>query len=329
MIGGRSSPVIAAPMAGGASTPELVAAVSGAGGLGFLAAGYRTADDLDAQITAVRALTGEPFGVNLFVPGPPGEDVSAYVERIRPEADARGVTLGEPRHDDDGWAAKLDVVRDRAVPVVSFTFGCPDAETVASLRGVGTQVWGTVTTAAEASIAGGLDGLVVQGMEAGAHRATFVNDPASPTGGEMVPLLTLLAQVRATVDLPLVATGGLMTSADVAAVRAAGAVAAQLGTAFLCCPEAGTAVAHRRALLDRAYQATAVTRAFSGRPARALTNRFLLDHGPFAPAAYPDVHHVTRPLRASGDPEVMSLFAGQGFAAVRELPAADLVADLG
>jgi nitronate monooxygenase len=119
-----------------------------------------------------------------------------------------------------------------------------------------------------------------------------------------------------------------MTGADIAGVLAAGAVAAQLGTAFLCCPESGTPAAHQRALIDRAYPTTQVTRAFSGRPARALTNRFLLEHTPYAPAAYPEVHYLTRPLRAAGDPEAMSLWAGQGFAAVRPMPAADLVAVL-
>jgi nitronate monooxygenase len=332
VFGARPTPVIAAPMAGGASTPELVAAVSNAGGLGFVAAGYLTAGQLDDRIAQVRALTSEPFAVNLFVPGAPGDvaDVARYAERLAPIAERYGVALGEPRHDDDDWAAKLDVVHERAVPAVSFTFGCPDAEIVASLHEVGIEVCVTVTSAWEARIAAaaGADVLCVQGMEAGAHRATFLNDPASPTGGELVGLLPLLRQVAAAVDLPLVATGGLMAGADIAAVLAAGAVAAQLGTAFLCCPESGAPPAHQQALLADEYPATAVTRAFSGRPARGLANQFLLDHGPHAPAAYPEVHHLTKPLRASGDPEVMSLWAGQGFAAIRPMPAADLVATL-
>jgi nitronate monooxygenase len=332
VIGGRPNPVVAAPMAGGASTPRLAAAVSNAGGLGFVAAGYLTVAQLDDRIAEVRTLTSEPFAVNLFVPGAPGDvaDVARYAERLAPVAERYGVTLGEPRHDDDDWAAKLDVVRARAVPAVSFTFGCPDAEIVASLHEVGTEVCVTVTSAGEARIAAaaGADVLCVQGMEAGAHRATFLNDPASPTGGELIGLLPLLRQVAGAVDLPLMATGGLMTGADIAAVLAAGAVAAQLGTAFLCCPESGAPAAHQRALLERSYPTTAVTRAFSGRPARGLANQFLLDHGPHAPAAYPEVHHLTRPLRAAGDPEAMSLWAGQGFAAIRPMPAADLVATL-
>ena len=337
MIGARPHPVIAAPMAGGASTPRLAAAVSNAGGLGFLAAGYLSADQLDAQLTELDPLTREPFGVNIFVPGAPGDlaAVARYAERLRPEAERLGATRGEPRHDDDDWAAKLALVRDRAVPVVSFTFGCPDREIVAGLHDVGTQVWATVTSPAEARIAAsaGVDVLVVQGMEAGAHRGTYVNDPAEPTGGDLVGLLPLLGQVRAAVELPLVATGGLMTGADIAGVLAAGAVAAQLGTAFLCCPESGAPAAHQRAILDQAYPNTAVTRAFSGRPARALVNRFLVDHTAEAPAAYPEVHYVTRPIRAAaaaaGDPEAMALWAGQGFAAARPMPAAELVGSSG
>jgi nitronate monooxygenase len=319
-------------MAGGASTPGLAAAVSDAGGLGFVAAGYLTAAQLDDQIAGVRALTAEPFAVNLFVPGAPGDaaEVARYAERLAPVAARYGVELGEPLHGDDDWAAKLDVLLARAVPAVSFTFGCPDAEIVASLHEVGTEVCVTVTSAREARIAAaaGADVLCVQGMEAGAHRGTFVDDPASPTGGELVGLLPLLGQVAAAVDVPLMATGGLMTGADIAAVLAAGAVAAQLGTAFLCCPESGAPAAYREALLSRAYSTTAITRAFSGRPARGLANQFLLDHGPYAPAAYPEIHHLTRPVRAAGDPEAMSLWAGQGYAAIRPMPATELVATL-
>jgi nitronate monooxygenase len=333
VIGDRPNPVIAAPMAGGATTPELVAAVSDAGGLGFLPAGYLTAGQFAERIASLRALTSEPFGVNLFVPGAPGDPaaVAAYAARLVPTADRYGVRLGEARHEDDDWAAKLDIVLARAVPVVSFTFGCPAPEIVAELHAAGTEVCVTVTSAGEARVAAaaGVDVLCVQGSEAGAHRGTFLNDPA---GVELVPLRPLLARVRAVTDLPLLATGGLMTGADIADVLAAGAVAAQLGTAFLCAPESGAPAAYRRALLDRTYPATAVTRAFTGRPARGLANPFLLEHSAHAPAAYPEVHHVTRPLRsaaaAAGDPAAMALWAGEGFAAIRALPAAELVAVL-
>lgn len=320
-------PVVAAPMAGGATTPELVAEVVNAGGFGFLAAGYLTADALAEQIARTRQLTGKPFGVNVFVPGTRFTgDLSDYQRRVRAEADRLGVQPGEPRWDDDHYPAKLELVLSLRVPVVSFTFGLPDVDDVRRLHAAGSQVLVTVTTPAEARQAArvGVDGLVVQGFEAGAHRGTFVDDGVSPGGGDLYGLLALLRLVSAAVDLPLVATGGLVHGADVAAVLVAGAVAAQLGTAFLGCPEAGTHPAHRAALAA-AGRRTEVTRAFSGRPARGLVNRFLTENGPHAPAAYPNVHHLTRPVRATGDPEVMSLWAGQTYPLAEPAPAAEVL----
>ncbi|MEV0678151.1 nitronate monooxygenase [Actinosynnema sp. NPDC050436] len=320
-------PVIAAPMAGGASTPELVAEVGRAGGLGFLAAGYLSVEALADQLKATAALTGQPFGVNLFVPGPKSTvDLGEYRERVRAQSPTEP---GEPRWDDDGYAAKLELVTAMRVPVVSFTFGLPDARDVARLHAAGSTVVVTVTTPAEARQAAqvGVDALCVQGCDAGGHRGTFADDGVSPGGGELFGVLAALRLVRARVDLPLIATGGLVHGADVAAVLAAGAVAAQLGTAFLSCPEAGTSPAHRRELAEGTRR-TALTRAFSGRPARGLVNRFLTDNGPVAPAAYPQVHHLTKPVRATGDPELMSLWAGQTYALVRPAPAAQVVARL-
>jgi len=182
-----------------------------------------------------------------------------------------------------------------------------------------------VTTPAEALITerAGADALVVQGVEAGAHRGTFSDDEDGGLG-----LLTLLQLVRS--ELPLVATGGLMTRAAVAAVLAAGASAAQLGTAFLLAPEAGTAEVHRAAL--RGDGDTALTRAFTGRSARGIVNRFMREHEADAPRAYPEVHNLTAPLRAAarerGDPDAVNLWAGQAYSLVRELPAAELVREL-
>jgi nitronate monooxygenase len=191
-------------------------------------------------------------------------------------------------------------------------------------------VLATVTGPGEArqAAAAGVDGLVVQGMEAGAHRGVFENDPSDPAGGELYGLLALLRLVAAEVDLPLVAAGGVADGAGVAAVLAAGAVAAQLGTAFLVCPEAGTNPTHRAALADPAAPPTAITRAFTGRPARGIRNAFLDAHTAAAPAAYPELHHMTRPIRAHGDPATASLWAGQAYPLVRPLPAAELIATL-
>lgn len=320
-------PIVQAPMAGGASTPALAAAVSEAGGLGFLAAGYLIPRDVRSQIRATRKLTDKPFGVNIFVPDTStvdGPALARYRDRLVTEATRYGVELGDAVDEDDGWIGKLAVVREERVPVVSFTFGVPDSFVIAELQEAGSTVVVTVTSATEASkaAAAGADALCVQGMEAGAHRGMFRN--AGPP--DDTALLPLLRKVSAAVDLPLIATGGLSSGADVAAVIVAGAAAAQLGTMFLLCPEAGTNPLHREALTREGP--TAMTRAFTGRPARGLVNRFLTEHSDEAPAAYPHVHHLTANLRRAGDPEAMSLWAGQAHEFAREVPAGELVTTL-
>ncbi|MDP9398378.1 MAG: nitronate monooxygenase [Actinomycetota bacterium] len=321
-------PIVQAPMAGGPSVPALAAAVSEAGGLGFLAAGYKSPEAVREEIRAVRARTGRRFGVNVFVPGTrPADDeaLRRYAAELQSEAERWGVGLGEPVADDDAWEAKVAVLVEERVPVVSFTFGLPRPGMVAELHDAGARVLVTITTPGEALAAadGGADALVVQGIEAGGHRGGFRDEDGVGEHG----LLVLLRLVAGRVGLPLVAAGGIMDGASVAAALVAGAEAAQLGTAFLCCPEAGTSPAQRAAL--RTYEHTAVTRAFSGRRARGLANRFLVEHSATAPAAYPQVHHLTGPLRAAarraGDPEGMSLWAGQGHPLVEALPAGELV----
>jgi nitronate monooxygenase len=312
-------PIVQAPMAGGPSTVELAAAVCDAGGLGFLAAGYRDPEEMRYEIQAMR---GRVFGVNLFVPGssnPDAEALAAYVESLGPGA-------GEPHFDDDGWRAKLDVLRDsEPVPVVSFTFGCPPLCEVRALQAHGSEVWVTVTSLDEARAArdAGADVLVLQGSEAGGHRGTWVDRD----GLEALPLLPLLRAVLSSdVELPVVAAGGVADAAGVAAVRAAGAAAAQAGTAFMLAPEAGTHPAHREAIASE--RPTAFTRAFTGRLARGIVNRFMTDH-PDAPVAYPHVHYATAPLRAEarkrGDADGFNLWAGEAHALAIERPAAETV----
>ncbi|GAA2715089.1 MULTISPECIES: nitronate monooxygenase [Streptomyces] len=331
-------PIVQAPMAGGASTPALAAAVCDAGGLGFLAAGYKSPGALREEIRQVRALTSRPFGVNLFLPQPPAADpgaVAAYARRIAPEAAAYGVALGDAHQaTDDGYDAKFAALLDDPVAVVSFTFGCPSRTAVDALAAVGTATVVTVTSAAEARAAhrAGADAVCVQGVEAGGHQGTHHDDVRADRPGAGTGLLALLAEVRESVPLPVIAAGGLMRGGQIAAVLAAGACAAQLGTAFLPCPESGAHPVHKSALTDPAFPGTELTRAFSGRPARGLVNRFLREHGPAAPAAYPQVHHLTSPLRraaaAAGDAGALNLWAGQGHRLARTLPAAELVAVL-
>jgi nitronate monooxygenase len=284
------------------------------------------------DIEATRSQTRRPFGVNVFSPPPGPSDgaaVEAYAERLAPEARRAGVELGAPRSSDDEYDDKLERLRDDPVAVVSFTFGCPEERVVRALQAAGTSVWVTVTTPAEARDAAraGADALVVQGAEAGGHRGSFSDDPERVDYG----LLALLQLVRRDVELPLVATGGIATGRGVAAVLAAGASAAALGTAFMLCDEAATAPAHREAIA--ADGDTALTRAFTGRTARGIANRFLLDHSSDAPSAYPDVHHVTSPLRAAArdrsDPDLLHLWAGQAHALVRDVAAGAFVEELG
>ncbi len=327
-------PVVLAPLAGGPSTPELAAAVSDAGGLGFLASGYLAADAFAERLAQARELTDGPLGVNLFVPGDGPNDpgtYQGYVAELSRWADEAGVELGDPAYSDDDWEAKLDLLCGDELDtpaVVSFTFGCPAPEVLERLHEAGAETWVSITMVQEATqaVEAGATALVVQGAEAGGHRASFQDERDL----RPIPLLPLLACVRNEVDLPLVATGGIASGAGVAAVLSAGAHAAQLGTAFMLCPEAGTSEPHRGALGK--HEPTVLTRAFTGRLARAIRNRFIDEHEPGAPLAYPEVHYVTAPMRRqareAGDPDLINLWAGDAHALARELPAGELVAQL-
>ncbi len=327
-------PLIQAPMAGGPSTPALAAAVSNSGGLGFLAAGYITADRLAEDIKKTRTLTASPFGVNLFVPSPSAakpEDIAAYREALAADAQRFGVELPEPRYDDDSWDEKLSVVRQFRPAVVTFTFGAPDHADVSTLQEAGIAVGITVTTPPEANAAeaSGPDFLIVQGPEAGGHRGTF-NPTALPSAQ---PLSTLISEIRETTRVPLIAAGGVATRADVSRLlRGHGVVAVQAGTAFLRAEEAGTKPAHAAAMTDERFQVTVVTRAFSGRYARGIENEFIRTHDPHAPFGYPEVNMLTGPIRAAaakaGDPDYLNLWAGTGFRSALHAPAAQIVASL-
>jgi nitronate monooxygenase len=307
-------PIVQAPMAGGPSTPALAAAVSRAGGLGFLAAGYLTAQELARDIATARELTDGPLGVNVFVAGERVSDharLEAYALRLTAEAERVGVQLDEPRFDDDSFDEKLDTLTTDPVAVVSFTFGLPPQAAVDALHAAGSEVWLTVTSSDEARQAAalGVDSLIVQGVEAGGHRGVFVDDEDASD----LTLLAALQLVGAAVELPLVAAGAIMHGGALAAVLAAGASAGQVGTAYLRSAEAGTAEVHRAAVASETP--TVLTRAFSGRLARGVVNRWHREHGADAPRAYPEVHHLTKALRAHGrqvgDPDLVNLWAGQ------------------
>jgi nitronate monooxygenase len=320
VIDGLKHPIVQAPMAGGPSTVDLARAVGDAGGLGFLAAGYLTAKRVRDQIHELRGATGAPFGVNVFVPGSSTADPE--------ELDAYLATLdgaGEPRHDDDQWSEKLALLLEERPAVASFAFGCPPPGDLTDLRRAGIEAWVTVATPAEARQAqeAGAAALVVQGSEAGGHRGGF-DDTTEPVG-----LLALLRLVAGATSLPLIATGGLMDAHAVGAARVAGAAAAMAGTAFMLAPEAATNLAQRALIGTDAP--TALTRAFTGRLARGIVNRFMADH-PDAPRGYPEIHHATSPIRAAArkreDADGFNLWAGQAHALARARPAGEIVRSL-
>lgn len=327
---GASSPLIAAPMAGGPSTPELVISAGAAGGIGFLAGGYASATTLAEQIGQVRSAT-QLFGVNLFVPNPVPVDPSEFRRyRLVLESWAHrcGVELPEtPQEDDDAWDAKLQLLLKNPVPVVSLTFGLPEREVIEELQRAGSAVLQTVTTVAEAQQAedAGVDGLIVQSSQAGGHSGTWT--PHRTIAETTTP--RLVREVCAITRLPLWAAGGIATASAVKEALEAGADAAVVGTGLLRSPESGAHTAHKQGLIMPEYSGTVLTRAFSGRPARALRNEFAEEFTASAPLGFPALHHLTSPLRkaaaAEEDSSAVNLWAGTGYAEASAEPAADIL----
>lgn len=315
---GLSIPVIAAPMAGGATTPAMVIAAAHAGGLGLLAAGYKTPEILQSQISAVQGQS-IPFGVNVFAPNPvpvTAESYRIYAAAVQREADRFGLSLpAEPIDDDDAFGAKVDLLVSNPVPLVSFTFGIPGTDVIHALQRAGTTVVQTVTTPQEAELAAaaGVDMLALQASVAGGHSGTLTPDRTP----DPIPITALIAQVASRVSLPIIAAGGLAGPEDVATVLRAGAEAAAVGTVLLRADESGASAVHQAALTDPSRTETVITRAFTGRPARGLRNEFIDRYEALAPLGYPAIHHLTSPLRkaaaAAGEPDLVHLWAGTGY----------------
>ncbi len=273
---GIQYPLLQAPMAGGPTTPELVAAVSNAGALGNIGASHLRAAALRDQIRAVRALTDQPFGVNLFVVDEPTVSMDEIVHAqtlLAPYRAELGIaTPPPPDHFAQSFAEQLAVVLEERVPVFSFTFGVPSKDDLRRLRDNGTFVIGTATTVAEGMQLeeAGVDVICGQGSEAGGHRGTFADDFERGLIGTMA----LTPQLVESVSVPVIAAGGIMDGRGIAAALALGAVGAQMGTAFLVTQESGAHPKHKAAILASGEDLTTLTRVFSGRPARALANRF-------------------------------------------------------
>jgi NAD(P)H-dependent flavin oxidoreductase YrpB (nitropropane dioxygenase family) len=325
-----SIPLVAAPMSGGPTTPAMVSAASGAGGLGMLAAGYKTVEAVEAELKTVRA-EGIPFGINLFAPNPVPVDADsyrAYAAIIQREADQFGLVLpADPIEDNDRFDEKIALLLDDPVPMVSFTFGIPQRGVIAALQQAKTVVVQTVTTPDEAAQAhdAGVDMLALQAAVAGGHSGTL--SPQLPL--QPVPIVDLVKQVTARVPLPVLAAGGLATPDAVADVIRAGAAAAVVGTVLLRATESGASATHQAALTDPARTETVLTHAFTGRPARGLRNTFIDDHEAQAPFGYPAIHHLTSPLRkaaaAAGEPDYVHLWAGTGYRHATAEPTADIL----
>lgn len=332
-------PIIQAPMAG-VSTPELAASVSNAGGLGSLGLGTTDAAGARALGEAVRRLTPGPFNMNLFVHAAPTarpDREQAWLAAMAPEFrryDAEPPALLRTIYrsfiDDDAMLATLV---EMAPPVVSFHFGLPAADRIAALKSVGCMLLSTATSLEEAQAArlAGIDAVVAQGFEAGGHRGMF--DPGAPDDCLGTMALTRLLVVRS--GLPVIAAGGIMDGQGIAAALALGAVAAQLGTAFIACPESGADTAYRQALAGPGAAHTTMTRVVSGRPARCLRNRFtawgLGIAGlscPDYPIAYDAGKALNAAARAAGENGFGAQWAGQGAPLVRPMPAAQLVRTL-
>jgi nitronate monooxygenase len=323
---GIEHPIILAPMAGGPGSPQLIAAVANAGGLGSLGAGYLTLDEIRHSVAKIRALTDRPLNINLFAggyhAGPIGDPgpMLAILSRVHERLGIAPPVMPAPQS--NPFDEQLEVVLELKPRVFSFTFGNPDTKRV---RNAGIVVIGTATTVEEARLlAPNVDAVVAQGAEAGAHRGTF----AGSFEASMVPALDLVSQIRSSVETPVIASGGLMDGRDIAAALDRGAVAVQLGTAFLACPESGAGDAYKRAVLEAKRDTTVITRAYSGRHARGLRNEFIDLVPENAILPFPVQNSLTRPMRKKGDPRYLSLWAGTGVARARAIPAGELVATL-
>ena len=332
---GLQSPIIQAPMAGGATTAELVAAVSSAGALGSLGGAYLDPADLASAIRQIKTRTARPFGVNLFAPAPePVLSEKQVQAALRATQNyRRELGLPEPALNppfSQNFADQFSVVLEERPAV--FTFGLLERRLLDECRKRGILTIGTATTIEEAFALReiGVDAVVGQGAEAGAQRGTF-----SPDKGDLfIGLAALIPQLAGQLYIPVIAAGGIMNGQGIAAALALGAQAAQLGTAFLTCDESGISTIYRNALLDPNRGATRHTRAFTGRWARGLENRFIVEMAsketailPF-PAQNIFTQDIRRKATQAGLPDYLSLWAGQGVSLIRPMTAKALVETL-
>ncbi len=333
---GIDHPIIQAPMAG-STTPALAAAVSNAGGMGSLGCAFMTPERTGEEIAKTMMATNRSINVNFFVHEPPSDNAERNAkakETMQPYFDE--LDLGEmPAVVPTNFPfdeAMMDVMLELRPRVVSFHFGLPSQHIVRALKEAGIVILSSATTVREATILvdGGVDAVIAQGWEAGGHRGTF----ASSMDAARVGTMALVPQIVDAVNVPVIAAGGIADGRGIAAAFALGAAGVQPGTAFLTTQEAATPAVYRKALLEADDEDTRLTRAFSGRPARGLSNRFIEEmaaHDDDLPD-FPLLNTVTGPLRKAsveaGSPDFVALWSGQAMSLNRTMPAGELVEKL-
>ena len=334
---GTQLPIIQAPMAG-VQLHALAAAVSNAGGLGSLPCAMLDPAGLRRELAALRAATDRPFNVNFFCHAPPPADAkreAAWRSALAPYyreygIDPAAIPAGPGRAP---FSAEMaEVLAEFRPKVVSFHFGLPSADLVQKVHAMGAKILASATTVDEARWleSHGADAIIAQGMEAGGHRGIFLTDDLTTQAGTFA----LLPQIARAVKVPVIAAGGIADAKGVAAALSLGAVAAQVGTSYLLCPEATTSAVHRRALKSEQARHTALTNLFTGRPARGIVNRIMRELGAMsdAPPEFPLATTGITPLRAkaeaAGSSDFSPLWSGQNPSGCKEIPAAQLTREL-
>lgn len=305
--------IIQAPMAG-VTTPSFVAACCEAGVLGFIGAGYLNGEQTQAQIQQTKKLTNRPFGVNLFVQEEPQINVNVLYEArmaLQPIYEELNIKGTPTVTSTEVFQGQIEAVIAEKVPVVSFTFGLPEQSVMKRLRENGAYLIGTVTTLEEAKAVErhGFDAVVVQGSEAGGHRGSFL-EPM-----QLIPLRTLMSQVKPYISIPIIAAGGIMNKEHAQEMYDLGASYVQIGTALMTADECEVNDLHKQAILNSKEDETCITKAFTGKPARGLKNDFTERLKDAVVAPYPLQHHLTLKIRQiSGQtnrPQYLSLWMGE------------------
>lgn len=324
-------PIIQAPMAGGVTVSQLVAEVSNSGGLGMIGAGYMTPVQIREQLKELKQLTSNPFGINLFVPNEfnvAEDEVNSAIQLLNPIRQQLNlqpqdhVELANYNDVCEQFMEQIKVVIEENVPICSFTFGIPSEKVISKLKEHGITLVGTATTVREAieNEQAGMDIIVVQGSEAGGHRGNFIDDHKA----SLIGLMSLIPQVVDHVNIPVIAAGGIMDGRGLMASLCLGAKAVQMGTAFLTCMESGANKAHKKAIVNAKEDQTVLTRSFSGKWARGINNKFIVemqDHEALFPD-FPIQNTLTQDIRkassAQNKQDFMSLWSGQSPTLAKE-----------